>query len=128
MRYEVANVAGNVTKMWGALSPQFLFGGTMDPLVPPTFLLHHLCASSTNMSGVIIMAFKVYCGFMLFNMIRLSRRGNLLTLLTLGPSPPPRERPMIGAFQHFLAGGVQGTCSLFQEFISYELHISYYNL
>ena len=90
VRYEVANVAGNVTKMWGALSPQFLFGGTMDPLVPPTFLLHHLCASSTNMSGVIIMAFKVYCGFMLFNMIRLSRRGNFITLVTLGPSPPQR--------------------------------------
>ena len=34
VRREVTNVASIVTKMWGALPPQFLFKGTMDPPAP----------------------------------------------------------------------------------------------
>ena len=66
-------------KCGGLCPPNLLW----TPPPPSRFLLRHLCASSGNMSGVIIMAFQVYCGFMLFNMIRPSRRGNLLTFRAL---------------------------------------------
>ena len=73
MRCEVANVAGIVkynrqSVFWhqNVGGGAFLFGGTT---YPPATLLGHLCASSNNMSWVFIMAFQVYCGFMLFNMI-----------------------------------------------------------
>ena len=67
MRSEVANGAGIVkynhkSVFWH----QNVGGGTMYPSAP---LLGNLCASSNNMSCVFIMAFQVYYGFMLFNMI-----------------------------------------------------------
>ena len=68
MRCEVANGAGIVkynckSVFW---HQNVGGGGTMYPSAP---LLGNLCASSNNMSWVFIMAFQVYYGFMLFNMI-----------------------------------------------------------